>query len=691
MGADTVIRNFFRNELSGNDTDRIYEKQITSFANKHTSEEDLRLFHEIMEEGSDMSYPAFFCLSTIYRHNRDYSKLLAVIQYAESRPELNSRASLKHIRIMYEIHSESLYDYDDLLREAHESACELCGNAGYQHTFANAFATICENCLREDLEPIIDKWFDAALYCVDRAIELEPNYAKYYSTKARIVVQKNRFEEANNLILQAIDKEDSGNKSYYALNVCNYQYYRAMFAIRKQQWFAQGESRRADPQGLPAGLSEMPQFRPAEPYAFVSYSHSDPDRVLHYVRKLKELGVNLWFDGYIQSGSDWTEVIGSHLVNSSFVLLFLSHTALASRNVRNEIRQAQKHEIPIVPIYLEDVKLTPGAELQLESYNALYSYKMSEAQLLKRISEDLKAVRTDSGRRSGPASGTKEPRKAAQKPSENPDFRIIEKKLQGKTADLRKCEDMIVHTDSFIAVIDGATSKNDRTYRGATGGKLAAAFLAGYIRDGKLPEDIDGRTAVCRMQAALRQYASEHRFEEKNIHLCASAAIFSRARQQIWSVGDCQFMVNGKPYTFPKKIDAVTAQARAMLIHMLLASGKVTEADLLRNDEARALLLQEMSLQRFLENADGEFGYSVFSSRGEIRDVFILDVPSDAEIVLATDGYPELYPTLQESEQHLQELLKTDPLCYKRFRSTKGLQAGNQCFDDRAYIRFRLG
>lgn len=61
-----------------------------------------------------------------------------------------------------------------------------------------------------------------------------------------------------------------------------------------------------------------------------------------------------------------------------------------------------------------------------------------------------------------------------------------------------------------------------------------------------------------------------------------------------------------------------------------------------------------------------------------------------AEIVLASDGYPFLRPTLQESEAALRKLLAQDPYCIRSFVATKGTMLGNRSFDDRAYVRFRL-
>lgn len=58
------------------------------------------------------------------------------------------------------------------------------------------------------------------------------------------------------------------------------------------------------------------------------------------------------------------------------------------------------------------------------------------------------------------------------------------------------------------------------------------------------------------------------------------------------------------------------------------------------------------------------------------------------EIILASDGYPFLKPTLAESEAALMEQLTNDPQNIKTFIATKGLVDGNKSFDDRVYVRF---
>jgi glycerophosphoryl diester phosphodiesterase len=60
-------------------------------------------------------------------------------------------------------------------------------------------------------------------------------------------------------------------------------------------------------------------------------------------------------------------------------------------------------------------------------------------------------------------------------------------------------------------------------------------------------------------------------------------------------------------------------------------------------------------------------------------------------IILASDGYPELFDTLEETERYLFQMLTKDPLCIHELRGTKGVRPGNQSFDDRSYISFRVG
>lgn len=57
-------------------------------------------------------------------------------------------------------------------------------------------------------------------------------------------------------------------------------------------------------------------------------------------------------------------------------------------------------------------------------------------------------------------------------------------------------------------------------------------------------------------------------------------------------------------------------------------------------------------------------------------------------VVLASDGYPNLKGTLEESECELSDVIENDPMCFLLHRSTKGVRDDrNTSYDDRAFCR----
>ena len=70
--------------------------------------------------------------------------------------------------------------------------------------------------------------------------------------------------------------------------------------------------------------------------------------------------------------------------------------------------------------------------------------------------------------------------------------------------------------------------------------------------------------------------------------------------------------------------------------------------------------------------------------------VKIWTVPLGAEVVLASDEYPQLCRTLEESEAKLREIIAEDPLCLGGGggkAGVKGIMEGMESFDDRSYVR----
>jgi glycerophosphoryl diester phosphodiesterase len=149
-------------------------------------------------------------------------------------------------------------------------------------------------------------------------------------------------------------------------------------------------------------------------------------------------------------------------------------------------------------------------------------------------------------------------------------------------------------------------------------------------------------------------------------------------------------MIGDRVYYHSKLIDEVLSNLRAYLIALKLKEGATVES-LMEKDDAREAILPFMKKQMLFANCDGPFGYPVIDGSG-INENFIKIYKAEPgeQVVLASDGYPKLFDTLKETESYLFSALEKDPDCIGILRSTKGLKKGNESFDDRSYISFKV-
>ena len=222
-------------------------------------------------------------------------------------------------------------------------------------------------------------------------------------------------------------------------------------------------------------------------------------------------------------------------------------------------------------------------------------------------------------------------------------------------------------------------------------GKYAMIVIQEVIKN--LPADVTLSKFCTIATDAIASVYEQHKIsrfrlmEHPEERLTASLCIFSRFRKEIWMIGDCQCLLDGRHYDNPKPYEAPVARRRSVLIHEMISSGTHTVEQLLAHDHARDVVVTDIIESCHHQNID----FSVIDGF-PVKLEKVVTIPADTsnDIVLATDGYPFLFPTLQESEKALMLQLSDDPLCYQTFLATKGKIDGNVSFDDRAYIRFCL-
>lgn len=288
-------------------------------------------------------------------------------------------------------------------------------------------------------------------------------------------------------------------------------------------------------------------------------------------------------------------------------------------------------------------------------------------------------------------------------------MKIIESSIIGKKSQ-EACEDGMVVTDDFIAVIDGSTSKTPKHLNpDMKNGRYAMMLISEYIReelkaDASVDEFCQGVTAYIYNKVYEKLGVEERLKEHPEERLTASAILYSRTRNEVWMVGDCQAIIDGKLYENGKPYEQEIARKRVELIEQGLSPAEARK-------QIEPLLIKAMLsgqnqtytvIDGFPIYREGVKVVSVSDSCSVQDSVPASDsVPcsdsvsasgaisvSSSEIVLASDGYPFLKPTLAASEAALAEQIANDPQNIHSFIATKGIVEGNKSFDDRTYIRF---
>lgn len=271
-------------------------------------------------------------------------------------------------------------------------------------------------------------------------------------------------------------------------------------------------------------------------------------------------------------------------------------------------------------------------------------------------------------------------------------MKIIEQSCIGKK-EKAACEDGYAVTEDFAAVVDGSTSKAKRQtgIPGPTSGLRAMRTVLSALPS--LPAESTLEQALAHFTSALRKATPNLKELPAEERPTCSAAVYSRTRREIWLIGDCQCRFGGQTYTHPKLIDSVLTQMRCDAVRYFLKRG-ATQEELRRDDRGRAFILDALREQTNFQNDPNPynpFSYPVLDGTPvDPRSVAVLDASRAPAIVLASDGYPALFDTLAETEAHLRQLLRQDPLCIEANPATKCLVSGNRSFDDRTYLKIEI-
>jgi formylglycine-generating enzyme required for sulfatase activity len=93
-------------------------------------------------------------------------------------------------------------------------------------------------------------------------------------------------------------------------------------------------------------------------HVFICYARQDQDFALKLAANLKERGARVWLDQWdISLSADWDLAIDNALYDCAQFLIVLSPAAVASGEVRGELRTALDENKPIVPVIYQECRI----------------------------------------------------------------------------------------------------------------------------------------------------------------------------------------------------------------------------------------------------------------------------------------------------------------------------------------------
>lgn len=119
----------------------------------------------------------------------------------------------------------------------------------------------------------------------------------------------------------------------------------------------------------------LPSYEGSNPFIFISYSHSDTDKVRNILKRLADEKYRFWYDDSMEQGEDFRNELRSQIERCSALILFMSKACLSSMYCCMEIITAFKNDKRIYPVALEEnLEIPPSLKMILQNIQHMKGY-----------------------------------------------------------------------------------------------------------------------------------------------------------------------------------------------------------------------------------------------------------------------------------------------------------------------------
>jgi hypothetical protein len=289
----------------------------------------------------------------------------------------------------------------------------------------------------------------------------------------------------------------------------------------------------------------------------------------------------------------------------------------------------------------------------------------------------------------------------------NPACSIEEAYTLGKFRDPLGGGDRLILGPRFFGVVDAATEKYGHSWTIDGTSMSGEAAMATVLARNLSKSTAELWQVLSHAQSELQEAAlmSGIDLRKPGASPLASLVIYDSKARFLYHLGDCSFgfvLPHGfMPLYHERLVDRLAATRRAQIIKAFAEKGTLPVGV----DPGREAIMEDLRAAVTLANANPlaysphdtlhgvpkrDLVYPVFDAISPLAPALI-SLPADLKsLVLSSDGYPKLFPSLRDSEEYLDTSLRLDPMRIGDHASTKGIAPGAVSFDDRSYLKISV-
>lgn len=126
-------------------------------------------------------------------------------------------------------------------------------------------------------------------------------------------------------------------------------------------------------------------YKGEQKYIYIAHSFKDKRFVYPVIEQLTKDGYRVWYDEGLSYSSDAPAELADKIAGCDVVVAFLSDNTVDSYAFKREINFAILKKKEMIAVMLEDVHLSPGLEMQLAAFPAIFKYKLENSAFYKRL------------------------------------------------------------------------------------------------------------------------------------------------------------------------------------------------------------------------------------------------------------------------------------------------------------------